>query len=122
MNNSSTTAKSKKIRIAAPQMREMIETDVPSLDENDDTSEMSSPNFVYEDQNHKELPEIGISSTPINLAYDTPTHRQPTPSKFVFLSDQKSVPTDLKKLQERTIKRRRDFVARMHDLVSVSSC
>jgi hypothetical protein len=28
-------------------------------------------------------------------------------SKFVFLSDQKSVPTDLRKLQEHTMKRRR---------------
>ena len=52
-----------------------------------------------------------------STAYETPTHRQPTPSKFVFLSDRKSVPTELKNLQERTIKRRRDFVARMHDLV-----
>ena len=58
------------------------------------------------------------NSTP-NIACETPPHRRLlTPSKFVFLSDQKSVPTDLKKLQERTIKRRRDHVARMHELVS----
>jgi len=57
-----------------------------------------------------------ISSVP-NMAYETPTRRnRGTPSKFVFLSDRKSVPTELKHLQERTIKRRRDFLARMHDL------
>jgi len=48
--------------------------------------------------------------------YETPPPRQPTPSNFFFFSDQKSVPTDLKKLQEQTIRRRRDFVDRMHDL------
>jgi hypothetical protein len=57
-----------------------------------------------------------IGSTP-NMAYETPTRRLGTPSKFVFLSDRKSVPTELKNLQERTIKRRRNFVARVHDLV-----
>lgn len=57
-----------------------------------------------------------IGSTP-NMAYETPTRRLGTPSKFVFLSDRKSVPTEFKNLQERTIKRRRDFVARVHDLV-----
>lgn len=58
-----------------------------------------------------------ITATTPDIACKT-THQLSTPSKFVFLSDQKSVPTDLKKLQERTIKRRRDLVARMHDLVS----
>ena len=47
--------------------------------------------------------------------FETPTRQPRTP--FVFLSDRKSVPTELKNLQERTIKRRRDFVARMHELV-----
>eukprot|EP00536_Pseudo-nitzschia_multiseries_P003651 jgi/Psemu1/295278/fgenesh1_pm.57_\ len=51
------------------------------------------------------------------MAFETPTtHRHRAHSPFVFLSDRKSVPTELKNLQERTIKRRRDFVARMHDL------
>jgi hypothetical protein len=45
---------------------------------------------------------------------ETP-NRPIRPSRFVFLSDQKSVPTDMKKLQERTIKRRRELLAKMHD-------
>jgi hypothetical protein len=45
---------------------------------------------------------------------ETP-QRRIKPSKFVFLSDQKSVPTDLRKLQEHTMKRRRDLLTRMHD-------
>ena len=57
-----------------------------------------------------------IASTPI-MAYETPTRRLRTPSKFVFLSDRKSVPTEMKNLQERTIKRRRDFLAQIHDMV-----
>mmetsp|Transcript_4489 Transcript_4489/g.9747 ORF Transcript_4489/g.9747 Transcript_4489/m.9747 type:complete len:321 (-) Transcript_4489:1568-2530(-) len=51
-----------------------------------------------------------------SVAFGSPSHRQRTPSAFVFLSDRKSVPTELKNLQERTIKRRRDFVARMHEM------
>eukprot|EP00934_Nitzschia_sp_Nitz4_P006432 Nitzschia sp. Nitz4//scaffold29_size155292//8920//10582//NITZ4_002633-RA/size155292-processed-gene-0.236-mRNA-1//1//CDS//3329546373//6422//frame0 len=46
------------------------------------------------------------------------TPNQPTRSntKFVFLSDQKHIPTDLKRLQLNTMKRRRHLMARMHDL------
>ena len=54
-----------------------------------------------------------------SVASESPVHRQRTPSAFVFLSDRKSVPTELKNLQERTIKRRRDFVARMHEMVRI---
>lgn len=57
--------------------------------------------------------------TPRNaMAYEMPTRKsQRTRSGFVFLSDRKSVPTELKNLEEKTIKRRRDFLARMHELV-----
>jgi hypothetical protein len=34
-------------------------------------------------------------------------------SRFVFLSDQKHVPNDMKKLEERAMRRRHDFLARM---------
>ncbi|KAG7359941.1 hypothetical protein IV203_035039 [Nitzschia inconspicua] len=53
------------------------------------------------------------SSTPF---LETPTNRRIKPSRFVFLSDQKSVPNDMKRLQEHTIKRRRELLARMHDI------
>ena len=66
----------------------------------------------YRDKNVKEI----ISST-LNMNYEVPSRRPRTPSKFIFFSDRKSVPTDMKNLQERTIKRRRELVARMHDLV-----
>ena len=50
------------------------------------------------------------------LMFETPTRETRTPSKFVFLSDRKSVPTEMKNLQERTIKRRRDFLAQIHEM------
>ena len=53
----------------------------------------------------------GIQTT----TFETPTRHNP--SKFVFLSDRKSVPTEIKNLQERTIKRRRDFLAQIHEMV-----
>ncbi|KAG7353773.1 hypothetical protein IV203_003128 [Nitzschia inconspicua] len=53
------------------------------------------------------------SSTPI---FETPTNRRIKPSRFVFLSDQKSVPNDMKRLQEHTIKRRRELLTKMHDI------
>jgi hypothetical protein len=37
-------------------------------------------------------------------------------SRFVFLSDKKTVPNDMKKLEERAMRRRHDFMTRMHDL------
>lgn len=46
----------------------------------------------------------------------TTPNRPIRPSKFVFLSDQKTIPTDLRRLQVTTMKRRRDLMARMHDL------
>jgi len=54
------------------------------------------------------------TSTRPPLVLETPPRRIKH-SKFVFLSDQKSVPRDLRKLQEHTIKRRRDLLAKMHD-------
>ena len=56
-----------------------------------------------------------IISTP-PMADETPTREQNTASKFVFLSDRKSVPTEMRNLQERTIKRRRDFLAQIHEM------
>jgi hypothetical protein len=76
---------------------------------------VSTPLTITSLRNNNGVREV-IGSTP-NMAYETPTRRLGTPSKFVFLSDRKSVPTEFKNLQERTIKRRRDFVARVHDLV-----
>ena len=59
----------------------------------------------------------GVKSSTPTRAYETPTRGETTPSKFVFLSDRKSVPTEMKNLQERTIKRRRDFLAQIHEMV-----
>lgn len=47
---------------------------------------------------------------------ETPANRRIKPSRFVFLSDQKSVPNDMKRLQEHTLKRRRDLLAKLHDV------
>jgi len=58
-----------------------------------------------------------VMSTP-NLPCETPSRSIRASPKLVFMSDRKSVPTEIKGLQERTIKRRRDFLARMHELVS----
>lgn len=45
----------------------------------------------------------------------TPTREQRSPH-FVFLSDQKNVPSELKRLQEKTRRRRRDLRNQFHDL------
>ena len=37
-------------------------------------------------------------------------------SRFAFLSDENKLPSDLKKLQEKALRRRREFLSRMHDL------
>lgn len=47
--------------------------------------------------------------------FHTP-NRPIKPTRFVFLSDQKSVPTDLRQLEERTYKKRRDILARLHEM------
>lgn len=66
--------------------------------------------------------------TPLPLpSLGTPVHRPPTrlletpttadrASRFMFLSDQATVPKDLKRLKASTTKRRRDTTARIHDL------
>ncbi len=66
---------------------------------------------------HRDSRQV-IGSVP-TLSFETPTRGPRTPSKFVFLSDRKSVPTEMKNLQERTIKRRRDFLAQIHEMVCV---
>ena len=48
---------------------------------------------------------------------DRPIGTITTPSKFKFVSDQKNIPIEIKKLEETTIQRRRHFVSRIHDLV-----
>jgi len=94
--------------------------DSPSMLQNEtNTSRTEKPGALFTplsvtSRRNNDKREV-IASTP-NTAYETPTRRFRTPSKFVFLSDRKSVPTELKNLQERTIKRRRDFLARMHNL------
>mmetsp|Transcript_4395 Transcript_4395/g.4720 ORF Transcript_4395/g.4720 Transcript_4395/m.4720 type:complete len:142 (-) Transcript_4395:13-438(-) len=104
---------------------------------NEKYNDAETDSEMYGDKKRKEFEVIGIPSTPVVVgdshthiirkdnipknAYENNPHRQPTPSKFVFFSDKKSVPTDMKKLQEKTIRRRRDFADRMHDLVSLSN-
>jgi len=99
---------------------------------NEKYNDAETDSEMYGDKKRKEFEVIGIPSTPVVVgdshthiirkdnipknAYENNPHRQPTPSKFVFFSDKKSVPTDMKKLQEKTIRRRRDFADRMHDL------
>jgi len=101
-----------------------------------ETSLLESPLQLRDEQNGLEIekPE-GLLRTPApNILhrntftgeviesmtnYETPTHRlRGPPSKLIFLSDRKNVPTELKNLQERTMKRRRDFLARIHELNS----
>ena len=60
-------------------------------------------------------PANRITSTP-TMDYETPTREEKAPSRFVFLSDRKIVPTEMRNLQERTIKRRRDFLAQIHEM------
>jgi hypothetical protein len=43
----------------------------------------------------------------------TPSHKPP---RFTFVSDEKHVPSEMKQLRDRTIRRRRDLQIRMHDL------
>lgn len=53
------------------------------------------------------------------LVENLETSKQQKPgksSKFVFLSDQKTVPSDLKRLQEKTRRRRREMKNQFHDL------
>ena len=92
----------------------------PTLNDETDTWKTDTPvapsNQTTVASRRKNAVKEVIASTPI-MSYETPIRRHRTPSNFVFLSDRKSVPTEIKNLQERTIKRRRDFVARMHDLV-----
>lgn len=63
----------------------------------------------------------GVKSSTPTRSYETPTREEKTPSRFVFLSDRKSVPTEMKNLQEKTIKRRRDFLAQIHDMDRLSA-
>ena len=77
-------------------------------------------------ENQDESAEPGLTLTPPtgNLAIepdpacngDLDIAVHPKLSKFVFLSDQNDVPFGLKMLQERTVRRRRDMLARMHEL------
>mmetsp|Transcript_79 Transcript_79/g.144 ORF Transcript_79/g.144 Transcript_79/m.144 type:complete len:322 (-) Transcript_79:105-1070(-) len=79
----------------------------------------SSPSRLRRDTKPPGLstPQTTRAQRNLKMAFETPPmHRPKMHSPLVFLSDRKSVPTELKNLQERTIKRRRDFVARMHDL------
>ena len=66
------------------------------------------------DKEEEIISEETIHSDDDPVVKTTPVHQKP--SRFVFLSDRKNVPTDLKKLQERTIRHRRDEMKRMHDL------
>lgn len=88
--------------------------DEPKASETDQQGFFSTPlpTSSRRDDNSKEV----IAPIP-DMANETPSRRLRTPSKFVFLSDRKSVPTELKNLQERTIKRRREYLARIHKLV-----
>jgi len=104
---------------------------VEYTDENGQENYGGSENLVTLPQDA----DINIPSTPAaatgddtSTSYETPSRSQqitvveeqekPTPSssRFVFLSDQKRLPTDLRRLQERTLKRRRELLTRMHDL------
>jgi len=87
--------------------------DEPKASETDQPGFISTPlpTTSRRDDNSKEV----IAPIP-DMANETPSRRHRTPSKFVFLSDRKSVPTELKNLQERTIKRRREYLARIHKL------
>lgn len=73
------------------------------------------PNLIEEKQEYQQTSENEPATTS-SSSYETPTRPTIKQSRFVFLSDQKSLPTDLKRFQERTIKRRRELLARMHDL------
>ena len=107
---------------------------VDHTDENGQEKKDSSENIVAVPE---EDADVNPPSTPAAAAgddtstsYETPARSQqqhelqiaveeekPTPSsRFVFLSDQKRLPTDLRRLQERTLKRRRELLTRMHDL------
>ena len=104
-------------------------------DENGQDNNGGSENIVAvpeedADVNPPSTPAAAAGDNP-STSYETPSRFQqqqqegriavegekPTPSsRFVFLSDQKRLPTDLRRLQERTLKRRRELLTRMHDL------
>jgi hypothetical protein len=71
----------------------------------------------HDREEHGDAADRGKKKTTIDAGFVLETPDRPIKqSRFVFLSDRKEVPTDLKKLQEKTLKRRRDLLARMHDL------
>lgn len=69
-----------------------------------------------DDPNSSENKHITVAAVDSASSFATPSHKPAKPSRFVFLSDQKRLPTDLKRLKERTWKRRRELRARMHGL------
>jgi hypothetical protein len=73
----------------------------------------------YHDQDGLFQGEYEEGTEVIEYEQDEPPETPDHPikySRFVFVSDQKNVPDDMKKLEERAMRRRRDFLARMHDL------
>ena len=54
--------------------------------------------------------------TPPRVVTDNKTSDHLATPRFDFLSDKKHVPSDMKKLQDRTIRRRREHQVRMHGL------
>lgn len=57
-----------------------------------------------------------ITNNVTTATFHTPIRPPKSSSKLVFLSDQKSIPTDLRRLEERTYKHRRDVMMRLHEL------
>jgi hypothetical protein len=96
-------------------------------EEKDDDDQYSQEEEKEEDENGEHT-DIGIEDDDVAeiqhvenevVEYDelleTPTREQKL-SHFVFLSDQKNVPSELKRLQEKTSRRRRELRNQFHDL------
>jgi hypothetical protein len=77
--------------------------------------------FAYNNlSDYVDIAEDAMEETESTIS--TPTHRPSAtiintkPSRFVFVSDQKNVPNVMKRLQEHTIKRRREVLSKLHDI------
>jgi hypothetical protein len=85
--------------------KENIEDDNQEDEEKEDDDDGDNHSQKQEENTHANL----------TVVLQTPTHKTKH-SKFVFLSDQKTVPSDLKRLQEKTRRRRRELRNQFHDL------